>query len=121
MASVPWCGVAWLPPGRDIMKAESGKKAIAKMSNEHSGFPTGWQQQHCPELVFWWLVVWIPPTPFSSQHSPGSGTAWAGKLKARFKVRTREQGSPLSGNGIFQSENWWAGQIERSPDPSAIC
>lgn len=26
MASVPWCGVAWLPPGRDTMKAESGRK-----------------------------------------------------------------------------------------------
>lgn len=26
MASVPCCGVAWLPPGRHMMKAESGKK-----------------------------------------------------------------------------------------------
>lgn len=26
MASIPQCGVAWLLPGRDMMKAESGRK-----------------------------------------------------------------------------------------------
>lgn len=108
MASVPWCGVAWLPTGRNIMKAESGRKLQPRCQMSTQGL----QQANSNTAQRWFLVAggvdsphsslhhpaWLP---FSSQHSPGSGTAWAGKLKARFKVRTREQGGPLSGKRHF--------------------
>lgn len=59
-----WSSIAASRKGHN--ESQEWKKATAKMSNEYSGFATGWQQQHCPALVLWWLGVRIPtvrPSP----------------------------------------------------------
>lgn len=92
-----------------MMKAQSGRKLQPRCQMSTQGL----QQAGSSNTAQGWFLVagavnsphsglhhpaWLP---FSSQHSPGSGTAWAGKLKAWFKVGTREQGGPLSGKRHF--------------------
>lgn len=72
---------------------------------------------------FWWLVGW------DCLHSglfilPSSPSAPA--VKSEPSSRLGEESEATAGvgsaaSGDLQSKSWWAGQRERSPDPSAIC
>lgn len=102
MASVPWCGVAWLPTGRNMTKAESGRKLQPRCQTSTQGLQRA-PAATLPCSVF--LVAggvdsphsslhhsaWLP---FRSQHSPGSGTAWAGKLKAGSRLEQESKAVP---------------------------
>lgn len=126
MASVPWCGVAWLPTGRNIMKAESGRKLQPRCQMRTQGLQQAGSSNTAQSRFLVAGGVDSPQSglhhpawlPFSCQHSPGSGTAWAGKLKARFKVRTREQGGSLSGKRHFSKRELVGGSDREESGPS---
>lgn len=62
MASVPWCGVAWLPTGRNMMKAESGRKLQPRCQMSTQGLQQA-PAATLPSSVFLVVVVWTPHTP----------------------------------------------------------